>query len=167
MPHIGKKESMKHPHLEKHRIYRLIICILMTSSILASQTSAAEYDTGELYLLARAASIIVSDENASSCEFSAKVSVCAVLLNRMHDSGYPDTLAAVISGLICGDAELCAAYTAAKPSDRSLRAAAAALRGADPTRGALLFERSELVNEDIRASGRVCFEVDGIAFILR
>ena len=45
-----------------------------------------------------------------------------------------------------------------------MRAAAAALRGGDPTRGALYFAASEDVPDDIRESGRILFEASGFAF---
>lgn len=68
---------------------------------------------------------------APDTPYIVRLCLCAVLLNRMKDSRYPDDLAAVIAdaGIVIVPAE--------EVSPRSLRAARDAMDGFDPTRGAL------------------------------
>lgn len=88
----------------------------------------------------------------------------AVMLNRVRAAGFPDTLPAVTAGLLASQPGGAAEYSACIPDGRSMRAAAAALRGGDPTRGALYFAESGDVPDDIRESGRILFEASGFAF---
>lgn len=113
----------------------------------------------ELDLLARAAAA-----TAGESEFAVQVAVCAVFLNRCGGAGFPDTLPAVLADFLSGDPAACRAFAAAQPSGRNLRAAAAALRGADPARGAVFFAVSDAVPSEVRASGRIRFESGGYAF---
>ena len=83
---------------------------------------------------------------------------------RCGGAGFPDTLPAVLADFLSGDPAACRAFAAAQPSGRNLRAAAAALRGADPARGAVFFAVSDAVPSEVRASGRIRFESGGYAF---
>lgn len=125
----------------------------------AEADTAAELPGGELELLARAAASAVGEE-----EFAVQVSFCAMLLNRKGDGGFSDTLPGVIADILSGSPALCLSFADSHPSGRNLRAAATALRGGDPTRGALFFARSEEVGAEIRESGRLSFEFGGFAF---
>ena len=93
-------------------------------SLPAGAEKSEENNTAELELLSRAASAAVGES-----EYAVQVSLCAMLLNRKNGSGFPDTLAAVISDLLSEDTVLSLAFADAEPSERNIRAAAAALRG--------------------------------------
>ena len=124
-------------------IFALTAVVLMLS-LPAGAEKSEENNTAELELLSRAASAAVGES-----EYAVQVSLCAMLLNRKNGSGFPDTLAAVISDLLSEDTVL---------------SLAAALRGGDPTRGALYFARADELPADVREGGRVSFEFGGYAF---
>ena len=85
----------------------------------------------------------------SDVSLAERVGICAVILNRMGNEGYPDTAAGVVESLrIAGEFS---SYgndkPTAKPTADSIRlshdAVAMALSGADPTGGALNFTKIE------------------------
>ena len=139
-------------------IFALTAAVQMLS-LPAGAEKSEENNTAELELLSRAASAAVGES-----DYAVQVSLCAILLNRKNGSGFPDTLAAVISDLLSEDTVLSLAFADAEPSERNIRAAAAALRGGDPTRGALYFARADDLPADVREGGRVSFEFGGYAF---
>lgn len=140
-------------HLKK---YIFTACVLLIAASLLAPGAAADYGVD---ILARSAESI-----AAGKPFAVRVAVCAVMLNRVRAAGFPDTLPAVTAGLLASQPGGAAEYSACVPDGRSMRAAAAALRGGDPTRGALYFAESGDVPDDIRESGRILFEASGFAF---
>jgi len=84
-------------------------------------------------LLAR----VVSAE-ARGEPFEGQVAVAAVVLNRMRDRRFPDTVAGVVYQAHAFESVTNGAIYA-KPTPSSMRAAAEALAGWDPTGGALFF----------------------------
>lgn len=108
----------------------LITALLLTSAVSASSLNAADRD----YLIRQVAGAF------PDVDFGGRVGICAVLLNRMENDGYPDTAPTVIASLMeAGFAEF------HEPDEKSLRLTADALKiaesGADPTDGALYFFR--------------------------
>ena len=91
----------------------------------------AEYGREETVLLAQAIESAAHDES-----YTVMLAVASVFVNRMNDSAYPDSLGAVIadSGIV---------PVSEAPSSSALRAASDALRGFDPTSGALRYERTD------------------------
>ena len=140
-------------HLKK---YIFTACVLLIAASLLEPGAAADDGTD---ILARSAELL-----AAGKPFAVRVAVCAVMLNRVRAAGFPDTLPAVTAGLLASQPGGAAGYSACVPDGRSIRAAAAALRGGDPTRGALYFAASADVPDDIRAGGRILFEASGFAF---
>lgn len=132
------------------------VLIVPSADIITPPQSYAE-DGDTLVWLARAAEL-----SAGGRSFPTRVAVCAVLLNRLGNDAFPDTIGEIILQFLSshGIADLAAAM----PDERSMRAASAALRGGDPTRGALYFADADLVPPDIRDGGRILFEYDGMAF---
>lgn len=138
------------------------VCAIMTIIILCAALSApagAAEGEASLGMLAKMAETV-----AAGKPFAVRVAVCAVMLNRTKAAGSTDTLPAVIASFVASVPGLAADYAAAAPDDRSLRAAACAMRGGDPTRGAVRFAPSADIPADIRESGRVRFESGGFAF---
>lgn len=81
----------------------------------------------------------------SDSSLAERVGICAVILNRIGEAGYPDTAAGVIESLrVTG--EFSSPYDG-NPTEESIRlshdAVAMALSGADPTGGALNFVKNE------------------------
>ncbi|MDH7578695.1 MAG: cell wall hydrolase [Bacillota bacterium] len=87
-----------------------------------------------LWLLAR-----VIQGEAEGEPFLGKVAVGAVLLNRMRSASFPNTLAGVIFQPLAFESVANGLIWWRTPSLESIRAAAAALSGWDPTYGALYF----------------------------
>ncbi len=87
-----------------------------------------------LWLLSR----LIQGE-AGAEPFLGKVAVGAVLLNRMRSSSFPNTLAGVIFQPLAFESVANGVIWWRPPSLESIRAAAAALGGWDPTYGALYF----------------------------
>lgn len=152
----------------------LCFSVVATANAAAAEQKVAADSTEEaqavlaeegntIELLSRAAELAAGGES-----YPVRVAVCAVLLNRLRDAAFPDTPGEVIlqfiTALTADGTHTAADYYKVSPDGRSRRAAAAAVRGGDPTRGALYFARSDAVPADIRDSGRVRFEYDGFAF---
>ena len=100
----------------------------------AVPSRAASVSNAGLHALAK---VIVAEEGNRS--YQDQVGVAAVVLNRTHHRGFPHT----ISGVILQRGQFTSVsngtYWNARPTAIALRAAAAAARGYDPTRGALYF----------------------------
>lgn len=94
-------------------------------------TARSTSDADEL-LLAR-----LIDVEARGESYRGKVAVGAVVVNRRRDPRFPNTVRAVIYEP--GQFYVAGLRHYPNPSRESRRAAAAALRGEDPTRGALFF----------------------------
>ncbi|MBQ4353401.1 MAG: cell wall hydrolase [Clostridia bacterium] len=93
-------------------------------------------DSSEDELIIRAVASSYPD-----ADFGAKTALCAVILNRMEDSGYPDTAAGVIRAADSGFDPLALASVRDEKILRITRDACRAARaGADPTGGLLGFE---------------------------
>lgn len=103
-----------------------MICFAAVFFVIATvMIPAARAEEKDLRLLAYAI------ENAAGGEsYTVMVSLGAVLLNRLAEESYPSSLGAVIA-----DAGI--DISGAEPSSRAMRAASDAVRGFDPTMGAL------------------------------
>ena len=108
----------------------LIIVLCLVLSTFASPGCRAEYRAEEAYLLARAAESMAGGEG-----YVLLLAVSSVFVNRVKSEFYPDSLSAVIAdaGIVPRPDE---------PSAEALRAAADALKGADPTSGALQYSHN-------------------------
>ncbi len=95
--------------------------------------SRAEFNRDEILLLAR---VIHGEARGES--FSGQVAVGAVVLNRVGDPRFPDS----IRDVVMQDGQFCILFDGQinlYPGEKSLEAARAALLGYDPSRGALFF----------------------------
>ena len=119
----------------KKVIFLVVLCVLISGIMTAD--SFAEYSREEIRLLASAV-----ESEASGESYTVMLAVASVLVNRMNDSDYPDTLGAVIfdSGIVPGSDCL---------SNRALKAAEDALLGFDPTSGALRYGRGEVIPNNL------------------
>ena len=106
-----------------------ILPIILAIALLGATPVRAEAER-DAELLALAADSIVPDGSDT-----LRLAVCAMLINRKNDGCFPKSLAAVIC-----DAGISLPSTQSA-SPRSLRAAADALGGSDPTCGALELRR--------------------------
>lgn len=103
----------------------------------------------EIDLLAR----LINAEAASE-PYAAKVAVGAVVLNRVQSPAYPKSIAAVINQSNKGTYQFSPVYNGSikRPAGKdSIRAARDALKGADPTEGALFFFSSWVKDEHLRS----------------
>lgn len=125
------------------RALSLILTLLLLGA-LGVRTAAVDE---EVRLLALAADAVAPDG-----AYTVRLAVCAALINRKNAADYPKSLAAVIcdAGISLPDA--------ASATPRSLRAAADALDGCDPTHGAVRF--SHAADEH----SRVRLALDGFFF---
>ncbi len=92
----------------------------------------ARAESEEVLLLAAAAESVAGGES-----YTVMLAVSSVLLNRVRDEAYPSSLAAVIS-----DAGI--DISSAEASSRALHAAIDAIKGFDPTAGALHYSRESI-----------------------
>jgi len=95
--------------------------------------------------------------------YLAKLAIGAVVVNRIGTVGFPDTVAEVILGLIeSGESGIGSFGEIISEADSSsLSAAYSALRGADPTFGAVLYSEDEDI--DIGSGTKTC-HIYGIDF---
>ncbi len=117
------------PQVQTTLILIVVAFLLLGGAQGSRQVPASSAD---VTLLAR-----LIDAEAGGEPYRGKVAVGAVVVNRMKDDRYPNTLREVIYQP--GQFAVNAMSTIRTPSDESVRAAEAALRGEDPTRGALFF----------------------------
>lgn len=90
-------------------------------------------DRGNVYLLAR-----VIEGEAADESYSGKLAVGAVIVNRTQSGSFPSSIPGVVYQPHAFESVTNGQYT--RPvSEESLRAAQAAISGADPTGGALFF----------------------------
>ena len=114
---------------------KMICCAVSFLLLATALTPAARAEEIDVRLLARAI------ENAARGEsYTVMVALGAVLINRVTSESYPSSLAAVISDAGI-DISVC------EPSSRALRAAADAVRGFDPTGGALHYKNGDYEGE--------------------
>lgn len=95
------------------------------------------YSQADLDLLSR---LIMSE--AEGEPYAAKVAVGAVVINRVKDAGFPNTISGVINQVINGYYQFTPVengYINRPANDDSKRAALEALQGNDPTKGALFY----------------------------
>ena len=71
--------------------------------------------------------------------YEGKVAVGAVILNRLQDPAFPDTLIGVLHDADAFEPILNGTFYSKLPSQDCIQAATDALAGADPTDGALYF----------------------------
>ena len=107
------------------------------TTLTTAQKSVIPYTSADLDLLAR----LIRAE-AENQPYSAKVSVAAVVVNRVQSSQFPNTISGVINQRANGYYQFTPVQngTITKPATATDRQAALeALNGADPTKGALFF----------------------------
>lgn len=104
--------------------------------------SASLYRETELSLLSR----LVSGE-ARGEPYIGQVAVAAVVLNRVRDSAFPDTVSGVIFQTGAFDAVWDGQFDM-EPTDSSIRAARDALNGWDPTGGCLYYYNPRTATND-------------------
>lgn len=118
------------------RIYTLTL-IMLFACLIPISASAESISNADIELITRAVATSYPD-----AEFGANVGICALILNRTRSTGYPDTVAGVISA---NDSGFNADILASSADEKALRiakdACLAALSGNDPTGGMLNFER--------------------------
>lgn len=108
----------------------LVVAFLLFGGLQGSRGTVST--SADVTLLAR-----LIDAEAAGEPYRGKVAVGAVVVNRMKDSRYPNTLREVIYQP--GQFAVNRMSHRGAPSAESVRAAQAALRGEDPTGGALFF----------------------------
>lgn len=118
-----------------------------TGSVTASAASKGtiQYTQSDLDLLAR---LITAEANNQP--YTAKVAVGAVVVNRVKDSRFPNTISGVIYEKSYGYYQFTPVQNGMinKPASQdALKAAYAALNGTDPTNGALYFFDSSATNK--------------------
>ncbi len=107
--------------------------ITLTSSSSSSSTSSSTYSSSDRYLLAK---VIYAEARGES--YIGQVAIGAVVLNRVEDSRFPNTIAGVIyqpwafTAVNDGQINL-------EPDDTAYQAADDALNGWDPTYGSVYY----------------------------
>ena len=127
----------------------------------AAASSVTSYTPGEIDLLSR---LITAEAQGESYE--AKVAVGAVVINRVKSSSWPDTVSGVIYQNINGYYQFSPVANGYinKPADTdSIRAAKAAMNGADPTNGAMFYYDTSTTNTWILAKP-VSVRIDNMVF---
>lgn len=117
----------------------------MADTVSVSSKSVISYTQSEQDLLAR---LITAEANNQP--YQAKVAVGAVVVNRVQDSRFPNTISGVIYEKSGGYYQFTPVENGMinKPaSEEAKRAAAEALNGVDPTNGALFFFDDSATNK--------------------
>lgn len=97
------------------------------------QVTRGNLNRNEVTLLA-----MVIEGEAADEPYKGKVAVAAVILNRMDDDKFPDTLSGVVYQKLAFESVMNNQYK--RPlTEESIKAAQEALNGSDPTGGALYF----------------------------
>lgn len=107
--------------------------------------SKTAYSQADIDLLAR----LINSE-AEGEPYNAKVAVGAVVLNRISDSRFPNTINSVIYQIDSGHYQFTPVLNGAinKPASQdSIKAAYAALKGEDPTKGAVYYFDDSATNK--------------------
>lgn len=149
MPPITTYQTVK-ASIENDDIYRgmgVALLLIILSKIAQSSDSGEDsvrididnpdYSSSELDMLAR---VIYAEARGEVYE--GQVAVGAVVINRVKDPGFPDTITDVVyqrgqfTSVTDGQINL-------RPNDRAYRAARDAISGKDPSRGALFFYNPE------------------------
>lgn len=116
-----------------------------TTSPAAETSSKTAYSQADIDLLAR----LINSE-AEGEPYNAKVAVGAVILNRIKDARFPDTISSVIYQIDSGHYQFTPVLngTINKPASQdSIKAAYAALKGEDPTKGAVYYFDDSATNK--------------------
>ena len=111
----------------------------------ASQNTVVPYTNAEVDLLAR----LISAE-AKGEPYDAMVAVGGVVVNRVKSSAWPNTINNVINHVSAGYHQFTpvkTGYISIPATSDAIRAAWAALYGADPSKGALFFYDKSSTNE--------------------
>jgi spore germination cell wall hydrolase CwlJ-like protein len=128
----------------------------------STSTGVIPYTASDVDLLAR----LIRAE-AESQPYSAKVAVGAVVVNRVQSSQWPNTISGVIYQRINGYYQFSPTLngTINKPADQaSINAAYDALRGADPTNGAMFYFDDSATNQWLW-SKPVAARIDNMVFV--
>lgn len=119
--------------------------LLLPSNVLLTNTGTSSLSAEEIDLLSR----LISAE-ASGESYEAKVAVGAVVLNRVKDSRFPNTLTSVIYEKSYGYYQFTPVengYINNAPDSDSIKAAYAVSSGADPTKGAIYYFDDSTTNK--------------------
>lgn len=138
-----------------------------TASTTAAKTTAAasgviSYTAAELDLLAR----LITAE-ATGQPYNAMVSVGAVVVNRVQSKEWPDTVTKVINHVPGGYYQFTPVkngYIKKPASETALKAAKAALKGTDPTNGAMFYFDDSTDNEFLLAK-KVSVKFGNMVFV--
>ena len=120
-------------------IILLVVAALLLGGLQGPRGTVANSE--DVTLLAR-----LIDAEAAGEPYRGKVAVGAVVVNRLKDSRFPNTLREVIYQP--GQFAVNRISERGAPSAESVRAAEAALRGEDPTGGALFFYNPRIARLD-------------------
>jgi spore germination cell wall hydrolase CwlJ-like protein len=131
----------------------------VTSTV--SESKALSYSASDLDLLAR----LITAE-AQTQEYKAQVAIGAVVVNRVKYSTFKDTISGVIYEVIDGHYQFTPVLNGwiNKPATAdSIKAAKEALRGVDPTNGALFYFDNTATNKWL-LSRPVSIRIDSMIF---
>ena len=117
--------------------------ITINYRFLSPNIAANTYDPNTARLLAKLIMLEANDE-----PFEGQVAVAAVVLNRTHDSRFPDSVAKVIYQ--AGQFSTARKIAGIVPDESALNAANTALRGNDPSHGALYFYNPATASKSAR-----------------
>ncbi len=120
------------------------------------------YTTAEVDLLAR-----LIQAEAGSESYNAMVAVGGVVVNRVQSSDWPNTISAVINQKIGGYYQFAPVqngYIKNPASTNAVNAAWAALKGSDPSNGAIFYYDDSSTNQWIR-SKTVTARIDTLTFV--
>ncbi|MGE5628341.1 MAG: cell wall hydrolase [Solirubrobacterales bacterium] len=119
--------------------------LLLPSNVLVPKTGTSYLSSGDIDLLSR----LISAEAAGE-SYEAKVAVGAVVLNRVKDTRFPNTLTSVIYEKSYGYYQFTPVengYINKAADSDSIKAAYAVSSGADPTKGALYYFDDSATNK--------------------
>lgn len=118
---------------------------MKTSSVTASSEAVIPYTQKELDLLAR----LITAE-ATGQPYNAMVGVGSVVVNRVQSPEWPDTITKVINHVAGGYYQFTPVkngYIKKPASETAIKAAKAALKGSDPSYGAMFYFDDTTTNE--------------------
>lgn len=121
------------PEVEKSENYKASDSKQGSRSIRQQQISRGNLNRNEVYLLA-----MVIEGEAADEPYKGKVAVGAVILNRMESKKFPGSLSGVVYQDLAFESIMNNQYKRPLTTE-SIKAAQDAVRGYDPTRGALYF----------------------------
>lgn len=121
------------PYFQKRLLVLIVFLIIITVSIYSQTKESYSRKTGDLELLAR-----VIRAEAEAEPYTGQVAVGAVILNRVQDPDFPNTLAGVIYEPRAFES-VSNGMVNRPPTESTRKAANAALSGWDPSGGAIFF----------------------------